>query len=158
VPKTSPDLDEIDRRILRRLQEDGAVPNQALAEAVGLSPSPCHRRVKALEQSGVIERYVALVDGKAVGTGFLAFVEVRLERQAKAVAERFEKAIVACPEVLECHFVTGEYDYLLKIAVRDLDAFHAFITEKVTTIDGVANTRSVIPVKRIKATTAVKID
>ena len=156
MPRAAPHLDETDRKILRRLQENGAIQNQVLAEEVGLSPSPCHRRVKALEEAGIIERYVALVDGAAVGTSFLAFVEVRLERQAKAVAERFERAVIACPEVLECHFVTGEYDYVLKVAVRDLDEFHRFITEKITTIDGVANTRSVIPVKRIKSTTAVK--
>ncbi len=150
-------MDEIDRKILRILQEDASIQNQALAARVGLSPSPCLRRVKALEAAGVIRRYVAIVDGAAVGAGFLAFVEVRLEKQAEAYSIRFETAIAARPEVIDCAFVTGDYDYLVKVAVADLDEFHRFLTQVLTRIDGVANTRTIIPVKRIKETTAVKI-
>lgn len=150
-------MDDIDRKILRTLQEDAAIQNQALAARVGLSPSPCLRRVKALEAAGVIRRYVALLDGKAVGAGFVAFVEVRLERQSEAWSTRFETAILARPEVIEGAFVTGDFDYLLKVAVADLDEFHRFLTQVLTRIDGVANTRTIIPVKRIKETTAVKI-
>jgi DNA-binding Lrp family transcriptional regulator len=150
-------MDEIDRKILRILQEDASIQNQALAARVGLSPSPCLRRVKALEAAGVIRRYVAIVDGAAVGAGFLAFVEVRLEKQAEAYSTRFETAIATRPEVIDCAFVTGDYDYLVKLAVADLDEFHRFLTQVLTRIDGVANTRTIIPVKRIKETTAVKI-
>lgn len=150
-------MDDIDRKILRTLQEDAAIQNQALAARVGLSPSPCLRRVKALEAAGVIRRYVALLDGKAVGAGFVAFVEVRLERQSEAWSTRFETAILARPEVIEGAFVTGDFDYLLKVAVADLEEFHRFLTQVLTRIDGVANTRTIIPVKRIKETTAVKI-
>lgn len=150
-------MDEIDRKILRLLQEDASLQNQELAARVGLSPSPCLRRVKALEAAGTIRRYVALVDGKAVGAGFVAFVEVRLEKQAEAYSSRFETAILARPEVIEGAFVTGDFDYLLKIAVADLDEFHRFLTQVLTRIDGVSNTRTIIPVKRIKETTAVKI-
>ena len=100
---------------------------------------------------------VALVDGKAVGAGFVAYVEVRLEKQSEAFSSRFETAILARPEVLECAFVTGGYDYLLKVAVADLDEFHRFLTETLARIDGVANTRTTIPVKRIKETTALRI-
>lgn len=150
-------MDEIDRKILRILQEDASVQNQDLAARVGLSPSPCLRRVKALEAAGVIRRYVAILDGKAVGAGFVAFVEVRLEKQSEAYSNRFETAVLARAEVIDCAFVTGDFDYLLKVAVADLDEFHRFLTQILTRIDGVANTRTIIPVKRIKETTAVKI-
>jgi Lrp/AsnC family leucine-responsive transcriptional regulator len=150
-------MDEIDRKILRILQDDATIQNQALAARVGLSASPCLRRVKALEAAGVIRRYVALVDGAAVGAGFIAFIEVRLEKQAEVYSTRFETAMLGRPEVIDCSFVTGDFDYLLKVAVADLDEFHRFLTQVLTRIVGVANTRTIIPVKRIKETTAVKI-
>ena len=111
-------MDEIDRKILCELQQNAAIANQELAARVGLSPSPCLRRVRALEATGTIRGIVALVDGKAVGAGFVAYVEVRLEKQSEAFSSRFETAILARPEVLECAFVTGAYDYLLKVARR----------------------------------------
>jgi Lrp/AsnC family leucine-responsive transcriptional regulator len=150
-------MDEIDRKILRLLQEDCTIQNQDLAAQVGLSASPCLRRVKALEAAGVIRRYVALVDGKAVGAGFVAYIEVRLEKQAEVYSKRFEAAMLGRSEVIDCCFVTGDFDYLLKVAVTDLDEFHRFLTQVLTRIVGVANTRTIIPVKRIKETTAVKI-
>jgi DNA-binding Lrp family transcriptional regulator len=150
-------MDEIDRKILRELQQTAAIANQELAARVGLSPSPCLRRVRALEAAGIIRGIVALVDGKAVGAGFVAYVEVRLEKQSEIFSARFEAAILARPEVLECAFVTGGYDYLLKLAVADLDEFHRFLTETLGRIDGVANTRTTIPVKRIKETTALRV-
>jgi len=150
-------MDEIDRKILRLLQQDASLPNQDLAAQVGLSPSPCLRRVKALEAAGVIQRYVALVDGKAVGAGFVAFIEVRLEKQVEAYSSRFEKMVLSRPEVTDCAFVTGEFDYLLKVAVADLDEFHRFLTQVLARIEGVSNTRTILPVKQIKATTALKI-
>lgn len=150
-------MDEIDRKILAALQEDGTIANQTLAARVGLSPSPCLRRVRALQAAGIIRRTVALLDGKAVGAGFVAYVEVRLEKQSEAFSSRFEAAILARPEVLECAFVTGGYDYLLKVAVADLDEFHRFLTATLGRIDGVANTRTTIPVKRIKETTALRV-
>ena len=150
-------MDEIDRKILRILQEDASIQNQDLAARVGLSPSPCLRRVKALEAAGVIRRYVAILDGKSVGAGFVAFIEVRLEKQSEAYSQRFETAIQSRPEVTRCVFVTGDFDYLVEVAVTDLDAVHRFLTQVLTRIDGVANTRTIIPVKRIKETTALKI-
>ncbi|MCB1544213.1 MAG: Lrp/AsnC family transcriptional regulator, partial [Rhodoblastus sp.] len=116
-------MDAIDRRILARLQRDATIQNQQLAAEVGLSPSPCHRRVRALQDTGIIRGYVALLDGPAVGAGFLAYVDVRLERQAVEYSERFEKAALARAEILECVRVTGDYDYLLKVATRDIEAF-----------------------------------
>ena len=148
-------MDEIDRKILRILQEDSTIQNQDLAAQVGLSASPCLRRVKALEAAGGIRRYVALVDGKAVGAGFV--IEVRLEKQAEAYSKRFETAMLGRQEVIDCCFITGDFDYLLKVAVADLDEFHRFLTQVLTRIVGVANTRTIIPVKRIKETSALKI-
>ncbi len=151
-------LDAIDRKILRILQQDGQIQNQSLAERVGLSPSPCHRRVRALEQAGIIRGYVALIDGNAVGAGFVAWLEVRLQQQGASYAARFEKAVGDRPEVLECLMITGDYDYLMKIAVADLDEFRRFLTDVVGRIEGVANLRTAIPLKAIKQTTALRVD
>lgn len=150
-------LDPIDRRILDRLQRDCTIQNQQLASEVGLSPSPCHRRVRALEEAGLIRSYVALLDGPAIGAGFLAYVDIRLERQATEFSERFEKAAIARPEILECVRVTGDYDYLLKVATRDIEAFHRFLIDFLTRIKGIANTRTSIALNRVKDTTALPI-
>lgn len=143
-------MDEIDRKILRELAADGALANQDLSERVGLSPSPCLRRVRGLEKAGTIRGYVALIDPAALGAGFAAYVEVRLERQSEPFIQRFEATILSRPEVIDCALVTGDYDYLLKVAVSDFDGFHRFLTQVLTRIEGVANTRTLIPVKRIK--------
>lgn len=153
----STEIDPIDRRILARLQRDASIQNQQLANEIGLSPSPCHRRVRALEEAGIIRGYVALLDGAAVGAGFLAYVEVRLERQAVEFSERFEKAVLARAEILECVRVTGDYDYLLKVATRDIEAFHRFLIDTLTRIKGIANTRTSIALNRVKETTALPI-
>lgn len=151
-------MDRTDRAILRHLQTDSSISNQELADRVGLSPSPCLRRVRALETSGAIRRYVALVDGDAVGVAFEVYVEVRLERQSQTFSAAFEETVLRREEVLECAFVTGDYDYLLKVAVADMDAFHRFMTQVLGgRLSGVANTRTTIPVKRIKSTTALAI-
>ncbi len=149
--------DAVDRRILARLQRDSTIQNQQLAAEVGLSPSPCHRRVRALEQAGVIRGYVALLDASTVGAGFLAYVDVRLDRQSVEYSERFEKAVIARPEILECARVTGDYDYLLKVVARDIDAFHRLLIEFLARIKGVANTRTLIALNRVKETTALPI-
>ena len=143
-------MDDIDLRILRELAADASLSNQDLAARIGLSPSPCLRRVRALEAAGAIRGYVALIEGAAIGAAFVAYVEVRLERQSEAFSQRFESAALSRREVIDCAFVTGEFDYLLKVAVADLEEFHRFLTQVLTRIEGVANTRTIIPVKRIK--------
>ncbi len=150
-------LDAVDRKILARLQRDSTIQNQQLASEVGLSPSPCHRRVRALEEAGFIRGYVALLDGASIGAGFVAYVEVRLERQAMEFSERFEKAAIARAEILECARVTGDYDYLLKVATRDMEAFHRFLIDVLTRIKGIANTRTSIVMNRVKETTALPL-
>ncbi|EPX86804.1 Lrp/AsnC family transcriptional regulator [Salipiger mucosus] len=127
-------MDDIDRKILRALSGDGRMSNLALAERVGLSPSACLRRVAALERSGVIRGYRAVVSGEKTGTGFVAYVTVGLNSHTKAAQELFEAAMRRAPEVRECHNITGNVEYLLRIEVADLRAYKEFHTEVLGTL------------------------
>ncbi len=154
----SQSLDEIDRRILRALQAEARTPNVDLARQVGLSPSPCLRRVRELEESGVIRRHVTLVDPSAVGLGVSVFVSVRLERQVENALERFEQAMQDRPEVMECYLMTGDADYLLRVVVRDVPAYERFLVDHLTRIAGIASIRSSFALKQVKYTTALPIE
>lgn len=142
-------LDRMDYRILQQIQNNGRISNTELADAVGLSPSPCLRRVKAMEQSGVIKRYAGLVDAKAVGLPISVFVSVSLSRQERGELEEFESRIRANREVMECYLMTGSADYLLRIVVPDLESYERFLTEKLTRIQGVANIQSSFALKQV---------
>ena len=131
--------DAIDRRILEALQANGRITNQELSEQVGLSPSPCLRRVRQLEADAVIQRYVALVDPEAVGLSVTAFVRVRLDQQDDRHLARFESAVAEFPEVMECYLMTGEADYQLRVLVRSLGTFEDFLRHRLTKVPGVAN-------------------
>lgn len=131
-------LDMIDRRILAELQEDGRMTNQQLSEKVGLSPSPCLRRLKQLEADGVITRYVALVDPDQVDLEVTAFVRVRLDRQDDRHLSLFESAVTELPEVMECYLMTGDADYQLRVIVDSLHTFEDFLRHKLTRIEGVS--------------------
>ncbi|MGA7777544.1 MAG: Lrp/AsnC family transcriptional regulator [Paraburkholderia sp.] len=150
-------LDAIDRRILIELQRDARLQNTELAQRVGLSPSPCLRRVRILEESGVIDRYVALLAPSAVGLKMTIFVRVTLDRQDKQTVEHFAKVIQLIPEVLECHLMAGSYDYLLRVIAKDLDDYHRFQMEHLTRIKGVRNVETEIPLKGIKQTTEMPL-
>ncbi|MBU6252952.1 MAG: Lrp/AsnC family transcriptional regulator [Alphaproteobacteria bacterium] len=132
-------LDPIDRRILEAVQANGRITNQELADQVGLSPSPCLRRVRQLEGEGVIARYVALVNPDALGLSVTAFVRVRLDQQDDRHLDAFEAAISQFPEVMECYLMTGEADYQLRILVRSLTEFEDFLRYRLTRVAGVAN-------------------
>ena len=132
-------LDEIDHRILDALQANGRMSNQELSEQVGLSPSPCLRRVRQLEAGGVIARYVALVDPEAIGLSVTAFVRVRLDQQDDRHLADFEAAVANFPEVMECYLMTGEADYQLRVLVRSLGQFEDFLRRRLTCVKGVAN-------------------
>lgn len=132
-------MDEIDRRILDALQADGRMSNQELSEQIGLSPSPCLRRVRQLEAGGVIARYVALVDPEAIGLSVTAFVRVRLDQQDDRHLAEFEAAVADFPEVMECYLMTGEADYQLRVLVRSLGQFEDFLRRRLTRVKGVAN-------------------
>jgi len=159
APQAGPEaLDEIDRRILARLQEDARISNADLSRAVALSPSPCLRRVRALEERGVIRRFVALLDPGALGLGVSVFVQVRLERQVEQALERFEEALLGRPEVLECYLMTGDADYLLRVVVPDLPAYERFLVDVLTRVPGVASIRSSFALKQVKYSTALPLE
>ena len=122
-------LDEIDRKILRALSQDGRMSNLALAERIGLSPSACLRRTTALEKQGVISGYRAVISSEKTGVGFIAYITVSLSKHTKATQESFERAMSRAPEVRECHNITGAVEYLLRVEVSDLAAYKHFHTE-----------------------------
>ena len=144
------ELDAIDRRILSALNEDGRLTINALAEKVGLSPSPCWTRVKRLEQSGVIQGYHALLDQAALGLPDTVFLEVMMERHDDENLRRFEEAVSAMPEVLECWLVTGEYDYVLKAAVGGTAGYERLLREKIYRLPGVRHTRTAFTLRCLK--------
>lgn len=143
--------DEIDKRILRRLQSDGRMTIADLSEAVGLSATPVARRIRALEEAGIITGYRAMVDETALGYGVSVFVSVRLDRQIDSALATFEAAIRTMPEVVDCWLMTGNRDYLLRIAATSLADFESILVGRLTKIPGVAAIESSIPLRRIKA-------
>ena len=152
------DLDEIDRRILASLQAHARLRNVELAEQVGLSASPCLRRVKRLEETGVIRGFATLVDPEAVGLPVSVFVQVTLERQSEAALETFESHIAEWPEVMECYLMTGDADYLLRVVAADLTAYQEFLMNKLTRVEGVASIKSSFALRRIAYRTALPVD
>ena len=155
MPKTS--LDAIDRRIIAVLQENARVSNVELAESVGVSASPCWRRVRELERTGVISRFVTLVDPAALGLPVSVFIQVSLEKQVESALEVFENAILQRPEVMECYLMTGDADYMLRVVVADLEAYERFLMDHLTRVPAVANIRSSFALKRVKYRTALPV-
>ncbi len=151
-------LDEMDRRILTALQENARITNVELAELVGISPSPCWRRVRELEQKGVISRYVTLIDPGSIGLPVSVFVQVSLERQVERALEEFEGAVADWPEVMECYLMTGDADYLLRVVVADLTAYHRFLVDHLTRVPGVASIKSSFALKQVKYRTALPLE
>ena len=143
-------LDKIDRRILSALQSDGRIQNVELAKLVGLSPSPCLRRVRRLEDEGVIKRYVALLDPDRVGTGFTVFVRVWLIGQDEDTVKHFITAVEGLPQVTECHLMAGDCDFLLRVVSADLDGYRRFQSEHLGRIKVVKSMKTEIPMQKIK--------
>ena len=150
-------LDSIDLKILNIIQGAARISNTELAERVGLSPSPCWRRVRALEESGVVQRYVTLVHADAVGLPINVFATVTLEKQVEGALERFEAAVASRPEVMECYLMTGEFDYLLRIVLPDLTAYERFLMDHLTRIQGIASIKSSFSLKQVQYKTALPI-
>jgi Lrp/AsnC family leucine-responsive transcriptional regulator len=150
-------LDEIDRKIIAALQADGKITVNELAEKVGLSASPCARRVRLLEQAKVIKGYTAIIDQKKVGLPISAFASIKLERQREDALERFSKAVSRWPEVVDCYLMTGQRDYLLRIVVRDLEAYERFLNDKLTRLEGVASIETSFALKQIKRSEALPV-
>ena len=150
-------LDAIDARILAELQRDGRMSITDLAARVGLSASPCLRRVRILEETGVITGYVAVLDQNKVGLEVNVFASIRLERQREEELERFNAAVAQWPEVMECYLMTGTRDYLMRIVVGSLGEYERFIKDKLSRLDGVSSIESSFALSRIKQATAVPI-
>ncbi len=150
-------LDAIDRRILRALQRDGRLQNVELAKQVGLSPSPCLRRVRLLEEAGIIERYVALLNPSKIGMGLTVFVRVWLTGQDAETTDRFTESVKQLPQVVECHLMAGDCDFLLRVVAADLDAYRRFQIEHLTRIKGVQSVKTEIPMQKIKLSTELPL-
>lgn len=151
-------LDRTDRRILEELQKDGRISNLELAEKIGLSPSPCSRRVKALMDSGVIGKTVTLLDEEALGLSLIALIHISMDRHTPDRFEVFEQAVASFPEVLECLMITGsEADYLLKVVVQDMKSYQHFLLGKLTRLAGVTGVQSSFVMRKVVYTTALPL-
>jgi Lrp/AsnC family leucine-responsive transcriptional regulator len=150
-------LDDLDLKILAILQDNGRISMVDLGNRVGLSETPCARRVKRLETEGIIKRYVALLDSEKIGAGVKALVQVRLLRQTPEAVEEFERAIRKLSEVIECDLIAGDFDYVLHVRLKDVTALKDFIRDKLITIASVSETRSMITLEPIKSTTSVPL-
>ena len=155
MPKFS--LNKIDLKILSHLQNNARLTNVELSENIHLSQSPCLRRVRNMESSGIIKGYVALVDQNAVGLPVSVFVNVRLEKQIERALEKFEKTVQDWSEVMECYLMTGDSDYLLRVVASDLTAYERFLMDKLTRVPGVASINSSFALKQVTYKTALPI-
>jgi len=151
-------LDDIDRKIIGAVQADGKITVNELAERVGLSASPCARRVRLLEQAGVIKGYSAVIDQKKVGLPISAFASIKLERQREEDLDRFSRAVARWPEVVDCYLMTGQRDYLMRIVARDLEAYEQFLKDKLTRLDGVASIETSFALKQVKRSEVLPLE
>ncbi len=151
-------IDRYDRRILELLQKDGRISNQQLAERIGLSQSPCLRRVRALEEAGLISGYRAMLDAKKLGLSLLALIHISMDRHTPERFANFDAEVKALPEVMECLLITGqEADYQLKVIVRDMDAYQSLLLNKITRIKGVTGVHSSFVLRQVVARTAIPL-
>jgi Lrp/AsnC family leucine-responsive transcriptional regulator len=151
-------LDRTDRRILTVLQDDGRISNVALARQVNLTPTPCLERVKRLERDGFIRGYTALLNPELVGAGLLVFAEISLTHTARDVFREFRREARKLDEVLDCHLVSGNFDYLIKARVSDMQEYRAFLAEKILALPGVNGSRSYVVMEEVKESTRLPLD
>jgi len=150
-------LDKIDREILAQIQRDGRIANAVLAERVGLSETPCARRLKRLENEGYIERYQGVLAPAAIGIGAVAFVQVRFATHDRSLSDRFEREVLAIPRIVACHNISGSADYLLEVVARDLADYGIFMRDVLRTLPGVTSVESVLSLREVKARGALPI-
>jgi Lrp/AsnC family leucine-responsive transcriptional regulator len=155
--RKSRDLDRTDRLILQHLQQDGRISNVALARKVNLSATPCHERVRRLERHGFIKGYTALLEPSLVGAGLLVFVEIDLLRTSPDAFRDFRREAKKLPELLECHLVSGNFDYLLKARVRNMQEYRDLLGEKILALPGVSDSRSYVVMEEVKESTALPV-
>lgn len=150
-------LDKTDIKILEHLQRDARISNSDLAAKVGLSPSPCHRRLRMIEESGLVKEYVTLLDPVAVGLELTAFVEVALGHKDPETIGAFQQAVMELPQIMECHIMTGESDYMLRIVAKDIESFRNLVMNRILVLPGVDRTRTNISLGEVKYTTALPL-
>ncbi|WP_084587778.1 MULTISPECIES: Lrp/AsnC family transcriptional regulator [Devosia] len=151
------ELTAIDRKILRALQEDGRMTIQAIADRVGLSPSPCLRRIRQMERAEIITGYSAMVDQKAAGLPVSVFISIKLERQRARELDAFAAAISRWPEVMDAYLMTGQFDFLLRVVCADLETYEHFLREKLTQVEGVASIESSFSLGTVKVGRALPL-
>ena len=150
------EFNRYDQRILEVLQQEGRLSNQELAERIGLSPSPCLRRVRALEESGIISGYRAMLDAQQLGLSLMALIHISMDKHTPDRFAAFEAKVIKLPEVMECLLITGhDADYQLKVVVRDMDAYQSLLLNKITSIDGVSGVHSSFVLRRVVDKTAL---
>ncbi len=150
-------MDEVDRRILRLLQRDGRISNVELARRAHLSPAATHERVRKLQAEGVIEGYAVRLNPARVGRALLVFMQITLESTSEELFDRFSRAVAGAPEILECHMVAGGFDYLIKVRVRDMDAFREFLGRTLSSLPGIRQTHTYTVMEEVKNTTDLPV-
>ncbi len=151
-------LDIIDKKLLSFLQEDSKQTNKELSSKLNLSVTAVYERIKKLERIGIIKKNVCLLDKNKVNLGFVAFCNIKLVQHSKDYVVKFEREVTKLNEVLECYHISGDYDYLLKVLVKDMEAFREFMVKKLTTIDHIGSTHSTFMISEVKHTTAIYLD
>lgn len=150
-------FDEIDKKILQKLQSDSKITNKKLSSELNLSVTAIFERIKRLERNKVISRYVALVNPSEVDKSFMVFCQIKLVQHSKTYVEKFEKEAAKLQEVLECYHVSGEYDYILKVLVKDMEAYREFLLNKLTSLEHIGSTQSTFIISPVKSTTAITL-
>lgn len=151
------ELDTIDKKILKHLQENALMTTKELAAKLNLTPTPVYERIKRMEREGYIQKYVAILDKKKMKKGLVVFCNVTLRQHAKQIGEKFVKDIVSLTEVVECYNISGEYDFMLKVVVEDMEEYQKFIMNKLASIENIGSTHSLFVMGEIKTSTAVPI-
>ncbi len=157
MPVTEKKLDRIDRKILSILQENARTSNVELSTRVNLSATPCLERVKRLELNGYIKSYRAILDTKKLGAELLVFVEITLLRNSPLIFKEFKEVVLSIPSILECHLISGNFDYLIKARVANMDEYRKFLGESLLTLPGVADSRSYVVMEEVKETSSIPI-
>ncbi len=150
-------LDEIDKQLLDFLQEDSKQTNKELSNKLNLSVTAVYERIKKLEREGIVSKYVTLINKKSVDKAFVTFCSIKLVQHSKDYVMQFEREVTKLNEVLECYHISGDYDYLLKVIVADMDEFREFMVKKLTTISHIGSTHSAFMINEVKHTTAIKV-
>ena len=150
-------LDEMDRKILKHLQEDAKKTNKEISNDLGLSVTAIYERIRKLEREGVISQYVALVNPERIKKNFMVLCQIKLLQHTREYLTRFEKEVTSLPEVIEVFHVSGDYDYILKVLVKDMQAYREFMVTKLTTLNHIGSTKSIFTIEKVKQTTALML-